>query len=110
MWTRKIYFSDRGLFPIPRIKEAIEKYPLNASGKANRKPCPQCGRKSEELTWCAYQTDDHAFDLGYGARGPLGVCVNCKKYKYYVVYFDCSQYPSGTDPKSITSPLELLTW
>lgn len=44
---------------------------------ANHKPCPICGKASEDLTWIRFRSPNWTWYNRMGREGPLSICPDC---------------------------------
>ena len=58
------------------IKLLSEDY-LKDKGKANRRPCPLCGKPSEELKWITFNSPQRTWQNLCGRGGPMSICQDC---------------------------------
>ncbi len=45
--------------------------------KANHRPCPLCGKPSEELKWICYNSPTWTWENLMGRGGPMSICPDC---------------------------------
>jgi hypothetical protein len=45
--------------------------------KANHRPCPLCGKPSEELKWIYFDSPKWTWENLMGRAGPMSICPDC---------------------------------
>ena len=45
--------------------------------KANHRPCPLCGKPSEELKWICFSSPNRTWQNFCGRGGPMSICPDC---------------------------------
>ena len=56
------------------IKIISERY---LEDKANHRPCPLCGKPSEELKWICFSSPKRTWQNLCGRGGPMTICPDC---------------------------------
>lgn len=87
-----IEYDDREIeeayFPLEDVEACMnteESAKTKMPAGSNYRPCPLCGKPSEELKWIYFDSPGWTWQQLCGRAGPMSICPDCG----CIVEFDC---------------------
>lgn len=73
---------EEAYYPLEDVEACLDK---KTDAFPNQRPCPICGKRSEELTWIYFESPKWTWDKLMGRAGPMSICPDCR----CLVEFEC---------------------